>query len=210
LTARDKVERPIVGITVEQNIFTNDLFSSKTEAESLGLPTFRVERGGEATWHGPGQVVAYPIFALAEGRRDVRRFLRDLEEVVIRTLAEVEVEGSRREGLTGVWIGEQKVCSMGVAFRQWVSWHGLALNVLTDPEAFQGFRPCGLEPGQMTRVADHAQIPPATLLFEVLIIKHLLDVFDLELPAPRRPGGAGAGPATPAGPGFPELPLLPS
>jgi hypothetical protein len=62
----------------------------------------------------------------------------------------------------------------------------------------------------MTRVADHAQIPPATLLFEVLIIKHLLDVFDLELPAPRRPGGAGAGPATPAGPGFPELPLLPS
>ena len=181
----------------------------RSQAESVGLPVFEIERGGEATWHGPGQVVAYPIFALPEGRRDVHRFLRDLEEVILRVLAEVEIEGRRRDGLTGVWIGDKKVCSMGVAFRRWVSWHGLALNVLNEADAFQGVRPCGLEPGSMTRVADHAQIPPATLLFEVLIIKHLLEVFELELPSPparEGPPGESSG----SGTGFPDLPLLPS
>lgn len=168
------------------------------------IPVVQVERGGEATYHGPGQVVAYPIFLLPEDRRDLHRFLRDLEEVVLRVLAELEIEGRREEGKTGVWIGDRKVCSLGVAVRRWVTWHGLALNVHTDLESFRGFQPCGLDPEVMTRVADHAEIPPANLLFEVLIVKHVLEVFGLELPEP---------PAPPAGDeddprGFPELPIL--
>ena len=107
------------------------------ELEGLDLPVVAVERGGEATYHGPGQVVAYPIYALPEERRDLHRYLRDLEEVVLRVLAEVELEGHRVEGKTGVWIDDRKVASIGVAVRRWVAWHGLALNVHTDLEAFR-------------------------------------------------------------------------
>ncbi|MFT4542146.1 MAG: lipoate-protein ligase B [Planctomycetota bacterium] len=171
-------------------------------ARQTGLPVFEVERGGEATYHGPGQVVAYPILALPEDKRDLHRYLRDLEEVVLRVLAEVQIEGRRVDGKTGVWIGDQKVASIGVAVRRWVTWHGLALNVHTDLTAFQGWNPCGLDPEVMTRVRDHAEIPPATLLFEVLVIKHVLEVFGLELPPPPAPPKADPD-------AFPELPIHP-
>lgn len=171
---------------------------------AVAVEVIEVERGGEATYHGPGQLVAYPILALPDGRRDLHRYLRDLEEVVIRVLAELDVEGTRRPGLTGVWIADRKVCSIGVAVRRWVTWHGLALNVHTDLSAFAGFRPCGLEPQVMTRLADHAELPPTTLLAEVLVVKHLCGVLGYELPPP-------ASPPPPADPGgLPQLPLLPS
>ncbi len=168
-----------------------------------GLAVVEVERGGEATYHGPGQLVAYPILALPEGRRDLHRYLRDLEEIVIRVLSELGVEGSRRAGLTGVWIGERKVCSIGVAVRRWVTWHGLALNVHTDPASFAGFRPCGLDPDVMTRLADHADLPPTTLLVEVLLVKHLCEVLGHELPPP------AVVPPPPGPGGLPQLPILP-
>ncbi|MDP6387501.1 MAG: lipoyl(octanoyl) transferase LipB, partial [Planctomycetota bacterium] len=117
------------------------------------VPVFEVERGGEATYHGPGQVVAYPIFKLPEERRDVHRYLRDLERVVIGVLGEFELEGTRLPGATGVWLGDKKVASVGVALRRWVTWHGLALNVHTDLGAFRPFQPCGLDPECMTRLA---------------------------------------------------------
>ncbi len=174
--------------------------AGSAELRGLRWPVVEVERGGEATYHGPGQVVAYPIYALPEGRRDLHRYLRDLEEVVLRVLAEVGVEGHRKEGATGVWIGSHKVASIGVAVRRWVAWHGLALNVHTDLEAFKGFRPCGFEASVMTRLADHAELPPTNLLFEILTVKHFLSVFGLELPPPSAPQSGG----------FPELPILPS
>lgn len=178
-----------------------------TPPDSLGpvpFPVVEIERGGEATYHGPGQLVVYPVLELSGERRDLHRLLRDLEEVVLRMLAEVEIEGRRRDGWTGVWIGDRKVCSIGVAVRRWVTYHGFALNLFTDLEAFRSFRPCGLDPAVMTRVADHAEIPPANLLFEVLAVKHLCEVFGLELPPPPEPG-SGEQPL----PGFPELPILP-
>lgn len=199
-------EIPDTLILVEHDpVVTLGRGSSPADAAGLDLPVFEVERGGEATYHGPGQVVAYPILLLPEGRRDLHRYLRDLEEVVLRVLAEVEIEGRREEGRTGVWIGERKVCSLGVAVRRWVTWHGLALNVHTDLTAFRGFRPCGLDPDVMTRVADHAEIPPANLLFEVLVVKHLLEVFGLELPPPPPPP---PGPEDTDPRGFPVLPIL--
>ena len=210
---KELVEKRIAGevldtliLTEHDPVVTLGRGSSREAVAGLAVPVFEVERGGDATWHGPGQVVAYPIFAMPPERRDAHRFLRDLEEVVLRVLAEVGIEGRRESGLTGVWIGDRKVCSIGVAFRRWTSYHGLALNVWNDPASFAGFRPCGLSPDTMTRVADHAEIPPATILFEVLLVKHVLDVFGLELPAPRRDapvsGPSGEG-------GFPDLPILP-
>jgi lipoate-protein ligase B len=176
----------------------------KTPADAVAdvdVPVFEIERGGEATYHGPGQVVGYPILALAEGRRDLHRYLRDLEEVLIRVLSEFEVEGVRKDGLTGVWIGERKVASIGVAVRRWVTWHGFALNVHTDLAGFGSFNPCGLQPDVMTRLVDHADLGPGNLLIEVLCVKHFCDVFGYELPPPTAP------PTTTAG-GYPELPIL--
>jgi len=168
-----------------------------------GIEVVEVERGGEATYHGPGQLVAYPILALPPERRDLHRYLRDLEEVVIGVLGEFGLEGTRRPGLTGVWLGERKVCSIGVAVRRWVTWHGLALNLHTDLEPFRRFHPCGLAPAVMTRLADHVELPPTNLLGEVLLVKHFCAVFGHELPPQ-----PALSPPPPEGPGYRPLPVI--
>jgi lipoate-protein ligase B len=203
---RELVEARLAGetddvllLTEHEPVITLGRGTDKSGFAQLDLPVVEVERGGDATYHGPGQLVAYPILLLPEGRRDLHRYLRDLEQVVIGVLDEVEVQGSRRDGLTGVWVGERKICSIGVAVRRWVTWHGFALNLATDLEAFRAFRPCGLDPEVMTRLADHVEQPPTRLLYEVLVVKHLCRVFDLELPPPPPP--------PPAAPG--ELPIFP-
>ncbi len=187
-------------LTEHEPVITLGRGAKREDVQGVQLPVFEIERGGEATWHGPGQVVAYPILHLPEDRRDLHRYLRELEEVVIRVLGEFHVAGLRKEGKTGVWIGERKVCSIGVAVRRWVTWHGLALNVHNDPAAFLGFNPCGLDPQVMTRLADHAELPPATILIEVLLIRHFLDVFGFDLP----PSPPRAEPESK----FPDLPIL--
>jgi len=141
-------------------------------AGSVEVPVVSVERGGEATYHGPGQIVGYPIVLLEEGRRDLHRWLRDLEEVVIATLRDFGVEGRREDGFTGVWIGSRKVCSIGVAVRRWVTWHGFALNVHTDLAGFRAFQPCGLDPDVMTRLADHVPRPVAMEEVEEALVRH--------------------------------------
>ena len=125
-----------------------------------------IGRGGEATYHGPGQVVAYSIIELPESRRDLHRYLRDLEQVVIDALRSLGIEGRREPGKTGVWIGARKVSSIGVAVRRWVTWHGLGLNVTTDLDAFRSFAPCGLDASVMTRVADHLEAQEPAVLLE--------------------------------------------
>lgn len=141
-------------------------------AGSVEVPVVPVERGGEATYHGPGQIVGYPIVLLEEGRRDLHRWLRDLEEVVIATLRDFGVAGRREDGFTGVWIGSRKVCSIGVAVRRWVTWHGFALNVHTDLAGFRAFQPCGLDPDVMTRLADHVARPVAMSEVEEALVRH--------------------------------------
>lgn len=113
-----------------------------------------VERGGDVTYHGPGQVVAYPVVLLDGAERDLHAYLRNLEEAVIRTCAVFGLTTDREPGKTGVWMttarGRQKLCSMGIACRKWVTFHGLALNVTTDLAYFQRINPCGFESGVMT------------------------------------------------------------
>jgi lipoate-protein ligase B len=199
----------VLVLTEHEPVITVGRGAGATSIGPQPIPVVEIERGGEATWHGPGQLVAYPILLLPEGRRDLHRYLRDLEEVVLGVLGEFGVVGTRRDGLTGVWIGERKVCSIGVAVRRWVTFHGLALNLHTDPAAFQGLRPCGLEPDVMTRLADHAELPPSNLLGEVLLVKHFCRVFGFELPeaTPRaesaHPGEGGSSSS------FPTLPIFP-
>jgi lipoate-protein ligase B len=123
------------------------------------MPVFEVERGGDVTYHGPGQLVGYPILHLREDERDVHLYLRRLEEALILTLAEFSIEAGRRPGLTGVWVGPHKLASIGVAVRRWVTLHGFALNVCTDLERFFSIKPCGLPAslmGSMARVLGRA------------------------------------------------------
>jgi lipoyl(octanoyl) transferase len=160
-----------------EEIVTLGRSSAPDEAMDSGLPVLAIERGGEATWHGPGQLVAYPILRLREGQRDLHQYLRDLEEVVIRVLGDYGVEGSRVAGLTGVWIGPKKVCSLGVAVRRWVTWHGLALNVSADLSAFRRFRPCGLDPEVMTNLSAHTSRPVSMEAVKLALVQHFREVF---------------------------------
>jgi lipoyl(octanoyl) transferase len=118
-----------------------------------GLAVVRVERGGKSTYHGPGQLVGYPIVDLERRGRDVRRFVRDVEEIVVRALSELGIRAGRVEGRRGVWVdGQRKIASVGVAIEEWVSFHGFALNVENDLSPFLGFRPCGFDGQVMTSV----------------------------------------------------------
>lgn len=114
----------------------------------VGIPVFQVERGGDATYHGPGQIVGYPIVRMAVP--DVKNFVRSLEEVLILTARAWSIDAVRRENHTGVWVGEKKLASIGVAVSNWVTYHGFALNVNTDMSYFRLIRPCGLDPETMT------------------------------------------------------------
>lgn len=116
------------------------------------IPVYRVSRGGQVTYHGPGQLIGYPIIKLEGAERDVIRYLRQLEQVLIETLAMIGIVAQRRAGLTGVWIGQEKIASIGVGFRRWVSLHGFALNVSTDLSFFDAIVPCGIAGCRMTSI----------------------------------------------------------
>jgi lipoate-protein ligase B len=114
------------------------------------MPIFEIERGGDVTYHGPGQLVGYPIFLLRDKEeRDLHRYLRNIEESLILAVAEYGIAGGRKEGWTGVWSGERKLASIGVAVKRWVTLHGFALNVATDLSRFAVINPCGLEANVM-------------------------------------------------------------
>jgi len=122
-------------------------------AAETGVPIVRTHRGGQVTYHGPGQLVGYPIIDLRRRRPDVRWYLRTLEDVLVVTLGDLGITAQSRTGLTGVWVGPRKIASIGVALRRWVSWHGFALNVGPDLWGFAAITPCGLAGVQMTSVA---------------------------------------------------------
>ncbi len=117
-----------------------------------------IQRGGRATYHGPSQVVAYPILDLSKRGRDLHLFIRNIERAVIDSLKEYGVEAHTSEGNTGVWIGAKKIASIGIAVKKWVSYHGVAINIDHDPEAFQGLKPCGFSTETMVSLEELAGI----------------------------------------------------
>ncbi len=137
--------------------------------QGLGLPVHEVERGGKTTFHGPGQLVAYPVIGLEETGRDTHAYLYALEEALILTVADFGLTGKRDDRNTGCWVGGRKIASIGIAVRRWVAWHGVALNVSTDLDWFRRFDPCGLEPETMTTLENEmGTAPPLAEVAEVL------------------------------------------
>jgi lipoate-protein ligase B len=131
---------------------THLLASSETLGK-LNIPVFHIERGGDVTYHGPGQLVVYPILDLKDYGWKLVRYIEQLEEVIIRTLSDFGISGKRDSLNRGVWVDRQKIASVGVAVKRWVSFHGLALNVETDLTYFNLINPCGLEGIRMTSMA---------------------------------------------------------
>lgn len=123
-------------------------------ANPASLPVRRVSRGGQVTYHGPGQLVGYPILKLKGHARDVARYLRGLEAAIIDALGEFGIEAGRRDAMTGVWCGSRKIASIGVGIRRWTTWHGFAVNVSTDLSFFDSIVPCGIEGCRMTSIRE--------------------------------------------------------
>ena len=145
------VEHPPV-ITLGRSAKLGNLLASPDLLAARGVELFEVERGGDVTFHGPGQLVGYPIVDLARHRQDLHWYLRQLEAVMIRSLAAIGIAAARNPGKTGVWVGNRKIASIGVHARQWVTWHGFALNVTTDLSYFDLIVPCGIQDVTMTSV----------------------------------------------------------
>jgi lipoyl(octanoyl) transferase len=120
------------------------ILAAPDQLASRGVEVYETGRGGDVTYHGPGQIVGYPILDLKPDRCDVHRFVRDLEDVLIRTSAEYGIDASRVDGLTGVWVGREKLAAIGVRIARWVTSHGFAFNVTTDLSYFDLIVPCGI------------------------------------------------------------------
>ncbi|MBM4167505.1 MAG: lipoyl(octanoyl) transferase LipB, partial [Ignavibacteria bacterium] len=122
----------------------NHLLASEEELKINGVDVFHIDRGGDITYHGPGQLVGYPILNLENYYCDIHRYLRDLEEVLILTLNDFGIEGTRNNDFTGVWVGENKIAAIGVKVSKWITMHGFAFNVNTDLRYFDRIIPCGI------------------------------------------------------------------
>lgn len=137
-------------ITMGRGGAPEHLVASADQLAARGVEFVETDRGGDVTFHGPGQIVGYPIVELTARGRDLHRYMRDLEEVVIGALAEFGIEAGRIEGLTGVWVGEAKVAAIGIRVSRWISHHGFALNVDTDLSFFDLIVPCGIADKRVT------------------------------------------------------------
>eukprot|EP00644_Phytophthora_capsici_P000319 jgi/Phyca11/560110/estExt2_Genewise1.C_PHYCAscaffold_40573 len=191
------VEKDVVLIMEHPSVYTlgrgGTMENIKFDPEKEHVKLVRVDRGGEVTYHGPGQVVVYPILDLTQHKKDLHWYLRQVEEVVIRTLAKFDIKGERVDGLTGVWVEEKeehgkgnyeremrKICAVGTHASRWVTMHGFALNVKTDLRGFDRIIPCGIDDRAVTSIEC---IRPEVTMKDVqdAAIEAISEVFHLDM-----------------------------
>lgn len=161
------------------------------ELQRRGVEVHEAGRGGDVTFHGPGQLVGYPILALPPERRDLHRYVRDLEEALILSLRRWGIEGGRISGLTGVWVGQEKVAAIGVRVSRWITSHGFALNVTTDLSHFGLIVPCGITDKGVTSMQRLLGRPVGVAEVALAFVQDFGEVFGLE-PVPAAAGVAWA------------------
>jgi len=176
------VEHPHV-YTLGKSGAEENLLRSMLELQQLEAEFVKIDRGGDITYHGPGQIVGYPILDLDRHFTDIHKYLRFLEEVLIKVCADYDLEAGRIEGLTGVWIGEEKIAALGIRSSRWVTMHGFAFNVNTDLSYFEHIVPCGISDKAVTSL--EAQLGQKIDQNEVKekIVKHFENVFDVHVEA---------------------------
>ena len=173
-------------ITLGKSGSADHLLTSKAELEAQGISFFKIDRGGDITYHGPGQIVGYPILDLDHFFTDIHKYLRLLEQVIIDTLADFEIVATRSQGETGVWLDvntpfARKICAMGIRASRWVTMHGFSLNVNTNLSHFDHIVPCGIHGKQVTSMAQ--ELPNEVSISEVKkrITHHFQEQFDATL-----------------------------
>ncbi len=174
------LEHPHV-LTLGRNAKIANIISSKEILEKMQIGIYETGRGGDVTYHGPGQIVGYPIISLAPDRCDVHRYVRDLEEVMIRTAKDFGITANRIAGLTGVWVGQEKLAAIGVRISRWVTMHGFAFNVNTSLNYFKLIVPCGISDKGVTSLQNllKQQIPLETVSNRLAY--HFGEVFEREI-----------------------------
>ncbi len=178
-------------ITIGRSGSRDNILASRSALAAAGIEIHESERGGDVTYHGPGQLTGYPILNLRHFKKDVHWYLRQLEETIIKVLAEYDIVGARMKGYTGVWVGNEKVAAIGVAIRRWITYHGFALNVHPDMSHFQTIRPCGITDKGVTSIErllghrvdmDGVIDKTASAFAEVLDVNSIhVDAADIEL-----------------------------
>ncbi len=148
-------------ITLGRNFQSTSLLKTREHLAKIGVDVCEVDRGGDATYHGPGQLVAYPILNLNEWTPSIKWYLRTLEEIIIAVLARYGLQGERLEGYTGVWVGGAKVAAIGIGLHNWVTFHGIALNVDPNMAHFGLIIPCGIVDKPVTSLKELLSSPPS-------------------------------------------------
>jgi lipoyl(octanoyl) transferase len=176
---------PVVTVGVRKDGRSHILATVETLA-ARGIEVIETGRGGDVTYHGPGQIVGYPILDLKPDRCDVHRYVRDLEEVLIQAAGDLGIEAHRIPGLTGVWVGDRKLAAIGVRLSRWITSHGFALNVSTDLDDFGLIVPCGIADRGVTSL-ERLGCSAARSRVEDVIVHRFCDVFDCQpVPAPQQ------------------------
>lgn len=147
------VEHPHV-YTLGKNANARHLIATQDYLKSREIEIFKVDRGGDITYHGPGQLVGYPIFNLRDHKESISWYVHSVEEVLIQMLADYGIKSGRVKGMTGVWVGDKKIAAIGMRVSRWVTMHGFALNVFTDLSLYDGIIPCGIVSRDITRMVD--------------------------------------------------------
>ena len=182
------VEHPPV-ITLGKSGDENNLLLNREKLAQKGIDFVVTNRGGDITFHGPGQLVGYPILDLDNFFTDIHRYLRLLEETIILTLADFGLKGERSPGETGVWLGvgtpfPRKICAMGVKASRWVTMHGFAFNVTTDMSYFDYIVPCGIQGKAVTSLAQELETVPSMDVVKARVAAHFQQLFSAELVSP--------------------------
>jgi lipoate-protein ligase B len=167
-------------VTVGKAGSIDNILVPRETLSKLGISLYFVDRGGDVTYHGPGQLVGYPILDLSSRGGDLKRYVRDLEEVLIRTLGDFSIKAGRDPRHVGVWIDQKKIASIGLSIREWVTMHGFALNVSTDLEGFSLIHPCGFKDRKTASLQELLSFCPSLEQVTECLLQHFYEIFDPE------------------------------
>jgi lipoyl(octanoyl) transferase len=169
---------PVITLGVKVRQSREHVLATDDELRARGIAVFDAGRGGDVTFHGPGQLVGYPILDLKPDRMDAHKYVRDLEEALIGVCADFGIAAGRKSGLTGVWVAEEKVAAIGVRLSRWVTSHGFAFNVATDLDHFGLIVPCGITDRGVTSLERVLGTAPPMDRVEARVIHHICRVFE--------------------------------
>jgi lipoyl(octanoyl) transferase len=175
---------PVITLGVKVDDSRAHILATPSRLAELGVEVHETGRGGDVTYHGPGQIVGYPIVDLRPDRQDVHRYVRDIEEVMIRACADYGIVAGRIQGLTGTWVGADKIGAIGIRISRWITSHGFAFNVMTNLDHFGLIVPCGLAEGGVTSIEKATGQAVAIPEVEDALVRHFCTVFDREAVVP--------------------------